>query len=280
MHTSDRPRGGVVTSHDAAALDAIASEGVQAVICRCDDPPPWLVEVAAAVRGGRFELPRACPHDLDRDALTAWLARASAAGGLDTGLGAALTADIASLADRLTALTGADRYTLRIFTEAPTSECGFHVDTVPPGTPTVGLLRVYSGAGTAYATADNVTSMADFYRYLARRERLVRDRSRARNRGDKAALDRLDRDIGDIDASPAFLLRPTDVPVAPAQAVVAFEHLDVRDHWSGTATAWIHSSPMAGETRLVVNLSAARPLPPSARRARSTSGRSASRRPS
>ena len=51
--------------------------------------------------------------------------------------------------------------------------------------------------------------------------------------------------------------------VAPAGSIVAFKHVDVRYHWSvhPQVPAWIHSSPMTGTPRLVVNLTSPQRAP-------------------
>jgi hypothetical protein len=152
---------------------------------------------------------------------------------------------------------------LRIFTEAPSTECGFHIDTVPPGAPAVGLLRVYNGAGTDYIDPTNVTSISDFYHYLGRRDRLRRDHRAARKEHDASALLRLEREIAEHDAARPFVRRANESGVAPAGSIVAFRHMDGRHHWSDLAKplAWIHSSPMTGRPRLVVNVTSPQRMP-------------------
>jgi len=258
----------VIVTNDENELAAIAQADVQAVIYR-PPPPAWLQEIAEAVEAGRFRIARNILPDVRRDEIARWLEGDLPTGVVSDQARADLKDDIVALTDRLHSLTGAVRFMLRIFTEAPSTECSFHVDTVPPGAPAVGLLRVYNGAGTDYVDPTNLTSFADFYRYLGRHERLRRDRRTARQDGDAAALLRLEREIAAHGAARPFLRRPDENAVAPAGSIVAFRHIDVRHHWSDhfKARAWIHSSPMTGTPRLVVNLTSPQ-RPPRRRPAR------------
>ena len=246
----------VIHTVDQSALKLILNDNVQAVIFTPPALPPWFGEVALAVEAGdlkitRTVLPGASYHDLERT-LDARLS----APVLSTEVRECLKRDIMGLADELGAICGVSHFMLRFFTEAPTDECGFHVDTVPPAAPTCGILRVYNGRGTDYADPANVTCMRDFYTYLARRERLIRERKAARHSAHVGAA--IDLAIDALDKERAFLMRPADIKMAPAGAIVAFKHVDIRQHWSDHAKsqAWIHASPMSGKPRLVVNLTA------------------------
>lgn len=258
----------VVLSNDPRDLANIARADVQAVILVPPAPPAWLADVAAAVETGRLRLPRSVLPYASRDDISAWLNENVRVGMIDEPARSCLIRDVLELTDRLGNLVSAGgavrarRFMLRIFTEAPTTECGFHVDSVPPAAPGFGLLRVYNGAGTLYADPANVTSMADFYSDLGQRDRLVKARTRARQARDAAALEQLERDIAAHDAARPFLRRPEEVAEAPSGSIVAFKHIDVRRHRSGhaKAEAWLHCSPMAGEARLVVNLTVPQPI--------------------
>jgi hypothetical protein len=253
---------------DESGLGAITRPDVQAVIY-VPPAPPWIAEIAEAVETGRFRIDRTILPNVACSEIDAWLERHLPAGVVAERTRTGLRCDILELAGRLAALAGARCLMLRIFTDSPSTECGFHVDSVPPAAAAFGLLRVYNGAGTEYVEPANVTSMADFYRYLSRRERLARDRAAVRRDNDAASLALLEREIAAHDAARPFLRRPNEIGLAPAGSIVAFKHIDIRYHWSdhAKAMAWIHSSPMAGTPRLVVNLTAPQPMPRVIRRA-------------
>jgi hypothetical protein len=278
MELSDRicPRDDtarIVLTHDESDLRWITSESVQAVICDPAPLPAWFGELAAAVRSGALRIPRLTLHDADRREIERCFERVVPAGVPSPEVRSLLLQDLLRLVDRLAAFSGAARFMLRIFTESPTTECGFHVDTVPPGAPPWGLLRVYNGAGTAYVEPTNLTSMADFYRYLGRRERLEREYKLARRVSDAAACERLGLEIAEVDGRPSFLFRSDEIRMAPAGAIVAFKHVDIADYWSDRILAlpWIHCSPMSGESRLVINVTTTEPVRHNARRARAAS---------
>jgi Protein of unknown function (DUF1826) len=237
-------------------LNRIVETRIQAVIYEPDPSPTWLAALAAAVESGKFTIPRTVlPHATANDIAT-WLAEHVRDSTLTPDIREALLRDVLGLVAKLGNSTGATHFMMRIFTDAPTTECGFHVDTVPSGAPPWGFLRVYNGAGTAFVEPDNVTSISEFYRYLGRRERLERERRDARHNGDNNLLDRLEREICGLDDGPSFLKRPNEIYCAPPGSIVAFKHLDAGLHWTshGTAKAWIHCSPMHGVARLVVNV--------------------------
>jgi hypothetical protein len=264
-----RPQEAVILrTQDERELDQISNPSVQAVIFSPPSLPAWFEELAVAVQTGAFQVPRNVLANASRDDIAAWLDDNLPVGVLTPEARAALTADILALVDRVGALGDTTRFMLRIFTGVPNTECGFHLDTVPPGRHPCGLLRVYSGAGTAYVEPSNVSSMAKFYCYLSRRERLTRDRATAHSDGDTDACMSLEREIERLDTELNFLLRPDEIHTAPAGTIVGFKHLDVRLHWSDhdKSLAWIHCSPMNGEARLVVNVTANGPARLSRRR--------------
>lgn len=248
----------ILRTQDERDLDQLSDPSVQAVIFTPPSLPLWYGELTRAVQSGAFVIPRTVLADASRDQIAAWLEEHLPAGVVAPGVRATLAADVLALVDRVGAAGDTRRFILRIFTGAPNTECGFHLDTVPPGRYPCGLLRVYGGAGTAYVEPVNVSSMAEFYRYLSRRERLARDRAAARGDGRADVCRRLDLEIECLDAELTFLLRPEEIYVAPAGSVVGFKHLDVSLHWSNheKGLAWIHCSPMEGAARLVVNVTA------------------------
>jgi hypothetical protein len=246
----------IIKTHCECDLAAITQAHAQAVIYLPRSTPDWLVDLTTSVENGAFQVPRITLPCASRDQIDNCLAMGLPEFPSPEARTALLT-DVLALVDRLSELSGCARFMLRIFTGTPSTECGFHVDTVPPGAPALGLLRVYNGAGTSYIDPDNVTSMAEFYRYMARRERMARERATAR--ADGADTAGLEREINALDEDPPFLIHRKEIGVVPAGSIVAFKHLDISYHWSNhpTSMAWIHCSPMSGKPRLVVNLSAA-----------------------
>jgi hypothetical protein len=248
----------ILLTDEEQGLYEIESPMVQAVIYIPRSLPHWFEELAEAVRKGEFRVPRTVIPRASRDEIDAWLENnLPTSTHTSTDLRSLVKTDILTLVDHVGMISGATRFMLRILTAAPNTECGFHVDTVPPGANPWGLLRVYTGAGTEFVDPANVTSMADFYRYLSRRERLTRERRVASDDGDKNSCELLQREMEQLDNERTFLRRPNDIQVAPAGSITVFKHLDVSLHWSNHAKsmAWIHSSPMAGDTRFLVNLS-------------------------
>lgn len=241
----------VLFSTDAATLMRVREPGVQAVIVEPAAHADWQAEVAAAVEGGRFVIPRATLAAPRWESLAHVLESHLPQVGLAFETRLALIDDLVALAEALTAVAACHRLMLRVFTEPPTEHCGFHLDTVAPGCPPYGLLKVYNGAGTRYVDAADVPSMRMFYDYLALRERLVRERHLA-SAGQAQALQAQARAL---DAGLPFLRPGAPVQVVPAGATVAFRHLDVREHGSDHPShrAWIHCSPMAGAARLVAS---------------------------
>jgi hypothetical protein len=161
------------------------------------------------------------------------------------------------IVEQVIAAADVRRVMVRVFTEAPTRRCGFHVDTVPPHAPTTGAVRVYNGPTTEYVAGHDVRSMKDFYAYLSRRERMSREAG-TRTCGDAPARAALGALVA-MDETPSFLRPHAPVHRVPSDATVYFKHIDVRRHWSPhpVTDVWIHRSPMQGPPRLVLNVSPA-----------------------
>jgi len=254
--------GEILRTQDARDLGRIEDPTVQAVIYVPPVLPDWFSELAAEVEAGRFHVPRTILPKVSYEQIKKWLVYNFPVTGDTSNLREFVTEDILALVDRIAAISGASRFMLRTLTSIPNTECGFHVDTVPPAAVPWGLLRVYTGFGTAYVNPSNVTSMADFYRYLGRRERLGRERAQARRDEDLGRCNELDERIQQLDKRLTFLRRPDEIHVAPAGSIVQFKHLDVSLHWSShsTSLAWIHCSPMSGGPRFLVNISPDEPV--------------------
>ena len=259
------PRAGVVWTSDAAELRLVESPDVQAVIYVPEVLPSWFAEVDNAVRSGQFHLERTTVEVASPPHAEANLAARLPAAGLPPAISSLVVEDIVGLVDRLASRTNSSRFLLRLLTERPSLHCGYHVDTVPPGVPRWGLLRVYNGRGTGYIESGNLVSTRELYRYMSRRERLRRDLATAAASGDGHAVDGITAELRELDAAAAFLRRPRQVTEAPAGSIVAFKHLDITLHWSDhdPSLAWVHCSPMEGDPRLVVNVS---PCGPARRR--------------
>jgi hypothetical protein len=258
----------ILHTQDDQDLYKIANPRIQAVIYRSPSLPTWFEELAAAVRAGQFQVARTVIPKANRNEIEDWLEKNLPTPASAPHLHNAVKADILALVDHVGVISGASRFMLRILTAAPTTDCGFHLDTVPPGANPWGLLRVYTGAGTDYVDPSNVTSTPDFYHYLSLRERLSRERALAHSNRDIEAWERLEREIEELDTKREFLHRSDEIHTAPAGSIVEFKHLDISLHWSNHAKslAWIHCSPMAGEARFLVNISPDEPSPPHLRR--------------
>ncbi|WP_428265313.1 DUF1826 domain-containing protein [Haliangium sp.] len=250
----------IVRTLDEHELVRILEPQVQAVVYAPPALPAWMGELAGAVAAGEFRVRRTILGEVTGAEIAGWLEDNLPVGVVAEAVRDALVADVLALVERQRAMTESSRFMLRIFTGAPTRDCGFHVDTVPPGAPRFGLLRVYNGAGTDYVEPAALISMRGFYRYASRRERLAREWAEARAGDDESVRRRALADLVQLDEERAFLAGPERVETAPAGAIVAFRHLDVRHHWSTDERhrAWIHCSPMQGEPRLVVNVTAHR----------------------
>jgi hypothetical protein len=229
---------------------------VQAVICTPSHLPRWIRSLADALERELPVAKRRVLPDGSRDDVSTWLDDALSDAVLDGSVRGPLHADVLALVDLLANLGHVSRFRLRVLVGEPSNECGYHVDTVAPGAPRWGLLRVYNGPCTEYVDPCDVRSTAEFYRYLGRRERLERSRAEARREGNVPAACSIEVEIADLDTRTPFLKRPDAIQLVPAGSIVAFKHADIRDHWSNTCRdpGWIHCSPMAGSPRLVVNV--------------------------
>ena len=258
---ADAQRGAVLHTTDPGELDRVQSPDVQAVIYTQTVEPPWMSDLAEAVAQGRYQVPRTILHAVDPRVIEAWLETQLPRDGVGPMVWQALRDDILSLLRWLGRTTGGSRFIFRVLTGVPSRHCGYHVDTVPPGAPAWGVLRVYNGAGTHFVHSDNLRSTADFYRYVRRRERLIRDWQVCGQGGDVVAAEGWLTRVQALDAALPFLHRPEEIHTAAAGSVVAFKHLDVSLYWSNHAMelAWIHCSPMEGVPRLLVNIAPATP---------------------
>jgi hypothetical protein len=247
---------GVVVTRDAMKLGRVRSTGVQAVILEPAKCQAWEAGLASVVEKGSFSISRQVLTIRRAEEVGHVLETRLPTEGIDFETRLALVDDVVDLADKLEQVSGCPGVMLRIFTEPPTESCGFHFDTVLPRLPPFGLLKVYNGEGTRYVFACDVTSTSAFYRYLGRRERLSAKWRAACDGGQAGERDRLHAEVRELDRSLPFLKQGSAVHQVPAGAIVAFRHLDAREHWSDhpIGRAWLHCSPMSGETRLVVNL--------------------------
>lgn len=246
---------------DREGLDAALRHGVQAAIAAPEHDEAWRAELSAAVARGEFKFPRTVLPAVTHEDLRHWLDRLLLHQPVQAELARELRDDVLSLVRLQGVLARSAVFMVRLSTDAPSRRCGFHVDTVAPRAPTIGLLRVYGGAGTDYVEPSNVLGSDDFYRDLSARERLARELERAAVAGDEAAWEEASRAIDQLDCRPRFLRDPPQVKVAAAGTIVAFRHLDVRRHWSShpMGLAWVHRSPMEGEPRVVVSVTAREP---------------------
>jgi hypothetical protein len=261
----------VLVTQDVNELVRVREPAVAAVVLQPEQQREWLAPLGKAVESGRLRVRRTVLPGVSETEVRRWLHQ-----GVDVDNGLpdlkeALIADLMDLVTLTSTITGGECFVFRLFTEAPRRHCGYHVDTVAPGAPPWGLVRVYNGETTSYIDPAAVTSMADFYRYFGRRERLVR---RAEAEADQVALE----ETICLDQSPPFVRDEHAVRTVPAGAVVAFTHVDAQEMFAPSATQspWIHCSPMSGAVRLVVNISAARTprrLPRGPQPSRSAAGR-------
>ncbi|MEU3689965.1 DUF1826 domain-containing protein [Streptomyces narbonensis] len=244
------------TARDIARL---TDPGLTAVIVTPGERPDWLDELAELVVSRRLVITRTALTAVSRDEFADWSRTALA--DTDRAVARPLLEDMTGIVEQVLAAADVKRVMVRVFTEAPTRRCGFHVDTVPPQAPTTGAVRVYNGPTTEYVSGDDVRSMKDFYAYLSRRERMSREAGPG-TRGDGPARAAPDPLIA-MDETPSFLRPHAPVHRVPPDATVYFKHIDVRRHWSPhpVADAWIHRSPMQGPPRLVLNVSPAQSAP-------------------
>ncbi|MEV6330539.1 DUF1826 domain-containing protein [Streptomyces sp. NPDC051909] len=256
--------GGVLHGGTARDIARLTDPGLAAVILAPPERPDWLAELAELVVSRRLVIARTTLTAVSRDEFADWSRTALA--DADRAVAHALLDDMAGIVEQVMAAADVTRVMVRVFTEAPTRRCGFHVDTVPPQAPTTGAVRVYNGPTTEYVSRDDVRSTQDFYAYLSRRERLSREAG-AGTCGDEPAGAALGPLIA-MDETPSFLRPHAPVHRVPPDATVYFKHLDVRRHWSPhpVTDAWIHRSPMEGPPRLVLNVSPAERVPAAPRR--------------
>ncbi|MBS0446434.1 MAG: DUF1826 domain-containing protein [Proteobacteria bacterium] len=233
-----------------ADIAGLLDPGVRAVIVQPVTLPHWHDELRTAVESGRFVVERRQWQARRPEALVHLLEQDLPHDGLGFETRLALIDDLALLGDALARLADCRGLLLRLFTERPTRHCGFHVDTVGPDLPPVGLLRVYNGAATNFVRNADVADGVSFMRYFKRREALVRQHAAS---VEPATVDAL----CELDAAPDFIVRGRAVEQVPAGAIVAFRHIDVTrvNNADAVLQAWIHSSPMEGARRLVANLS-------------------------
>ncbi len=238
-------------------LSKVSQPEIQAVIYRPPGRAEWSTELSDAVESGRFQIDRAILQPITADELMSWL-KGKIMGSLSPEVSNRFKAEMRYLMGLEQMLTGVSQFTVRIFTEAPTQRCGFHVDTIKPRATPVGLLKVFNGPGTFYVHPENVTNMADFYRYFGQRECLGKELEMERTAGTDKPVEEIVREIGFLDRASMFLHNPDDIFQVPEGATVAFKHLDPRHYWSDHPKnlAWIHCSPGDGPRRLVVNITA------------------------
>lgn len=252
----------VVHTEHADELDLIERPDVQAVVLA---PPPsqraWLAELDAIMRGGGLLFERAVFDVASSDEVRAAIDRRLPS-GTSSGFGGALRQtvldDMAGLVGWLAARTRSDRFRVRVLAERPSWRCGYHVDTVPPGAPRYGVLRVYNGSETSYLDPADIASTKELYRYVARREHLGAAYCEAVAGQHRDEASRLKAELVELDGSPAFAPEARPAVVVPAGSTVVFKHLDLGLHWSDhdPALAWVHASPMEGDPRLVLNVTA------------------------
>jgi hypothetical protein len=245
-------------------LEQILTPEVQAVVYTPPAQPRWLEQLAVAVERGAFVVARTVLSRQRRDEIAWWLDENLPRAVVSEKVRESLIADVLSLTDRMNTAIGNGRFRLCIFTSAPTTASGFHVDIAPPGAPAWGLLRVYNGAGTAYVQPTNLIGTREFKSFVSRRGRLARQRRKARRDGDGDRVAQLSREIEHLDRARPFLRRPEEIQVAPAGTIVAFKLLDtsLQRLDPDPALAWIHCSPDEGLPQLVVNVTAPGPFPP------------------
>lgn len=246
----------IVETSSENELTRIWEPEVQAVIYKRPQLPSWNPDLAHAVESGAFQIERVVLQGVIAADISTWLDSHIPWGNIDEHLGKQFKNEILALVTLEQTLTGVSQVMIRMFTEAPTQRCGFHIDTTLPRASPFGLLRVFNGPGTFYVHPDNITKMSDFYRYFGEREQLGKDLERAVESGSSDAQDEIIRKIRTLDQTPKFLRKPDDIRQVPEGAIVVFKHLDTRFLWSDHAKGltWIHCSPSQGPRRLVVNI--------------------------
>jgi hypothetical protein len=246
--------GSVLHVQNLLQAPAVLSQGVTAVIVRGGEPPEWLRTIDDLVTGGVLHIPRTILTSVTPAEVLRWLRVQLVA--LPRPLAGHLLDDVDKILAAVTGL-GISRLLVRVFTEKPTCRCGFHVDTVGPRAPAVGAVKVYNGVGTEYVSPADVVSMAAFYDYLANREWISKLAEAARKGNDLLGIERFEGQLNALDDNPAFLR--TGAPIMRTQPgdTVVFRHVRWPRLWTEHPSdeAWIHRSPMAGDQRLVINVS-------------------------
>ena len=237
-------------------LESIKDPDVQAVFHHLPKTADWNRELQAAIEAGTFQVPRIIMPWQTSGEIYNWLEETLPVEGVTAATRKELIQAVLKLVECAQDLTGAVQFMIRLFTGRPNCRCGYHVDTVPPGAPTVGILHVFNGASTHYVDAENVTTMRDFYEYLGARERLARVMTRAQGKGDRERYLEAVQHIQRLDTKPPFLRDLGNLKAIPAESIIAFKQVDSRIHWSDhpASLAWIHASPSEGAPRLVVNI--------------------------
>jgi hypothetical protein len=253
----------VSIASDPSALDCILEPNVLAVFVVGEQRPAWMAELEQTVLSRSFVQPRVI---LDGAEI------AEIAGRVDLELGksplsavtrSALAADLVGLVERCAQLTASSRFRFRFFTDSPNCRCSYHVDVVPPSTPVTALLKVYCGARTQYLEPSNLSSWEDFYSYVFRRERVMRELARAKEQRDAYAEAKAEETLDRLDRRLPFVKAPaSQAATVPADAIVACKFVDSRHLWGATyvnthaAHGWIHRSPMTGADRFVATVNA------------------------
>jgi hypothetical protein len=246
-------QGTVLITNHFEDLIRVRAPAVTAVVLQPEQENGRLAPLAEAVETGHVRVRRTVLSGVSEDEIRSWLYDGIEVDVDFLDLKEALISDLTDLVALTGAVTDGDHFIFRLFTEAPRRHCGYHVDTVVPGAPPWGLVRVYNGETTAYVDPAAVTSIADFYGYFGRRERLVRQ---VEAEGSSSAQS----EIMCLDEAPPFVRHPRAVRNVPAGAIVAFTHLAAQEMFAASVSQspWIHCSPMSGVVRLVVNISAVR----------------------
>ncbi|WP_347331863.1 hypothetical protein [Marinimicrobium locisalis] len=201
-------------------------------------------ELTQAIESERFIIPRYDVFDVELPTLANWLEFNLPSSPISKETRDALLSDILYVAQQVDTINPTKWFRLRIFTERPTTRCGFHVDTVPPGAPTWGAIKVYNGTGTLWVSPKDVRSMDLFYRHLQRHENHRR-------------LQLPDQGHSPCENLTEFCLPYATINHVEPGTTAFFKHINADRHGSDHPTdqAWIHSSPSDGPSRLVVNLS-------------------------
>lgn len=245
---TDRGRGMVVATRSTMKA-SLSRPNVVAALLDQNADEPWREELTTAIENDLFVLPRTELLGVSLDAAARWLDHNLPVEPVSRSTRDALISEILDLIHLTEHVTDAPAYRVRLLTEIPNQRCGFHVDTVRPGQPQWGVLRVHNGCGTLWVSPDDVRSTTDFYTHLHNRECLTRSHLAGVVEGDD--------DVQALDDNPAFVAEDAVINVVPSGTTVVFRHLPADKHWSDHApdSAWIHCSPMRGKRRLVINIS-------------------------